>query len=196
MRYKISITFIAAVLLFFVVGLVKQLAQSKQNFNRLEESFAVSNQQVLSYKTLNGKQAAKIQVLQLRNSELQIIYPEILAEVRNLRIKPRLVNHYSETVIHHKKEVVTLLKDSLVFDTIVNQVFNYADEFYSVKGKLQKDSIYFDINSTDSLIQVVYRGKRKRPWLWVFSGRELEQAIYSKNPHSTIIYSKTISITK
>ncbi len=196
MRYKISITFIAAVLLFFVVGLVKQLAQSKQNFNRLEESFAVSNQQVVSYKTLNGKQAAKIQVLQLRNSELQIIYPEILAEVRNLRIKPRLVNHYSETVIHHKKEVVTLLKDSLVFDTIVNQVFNYADEFYSVKGKLQKDSIYFDINSTDSLIQVVYRGKRKRPWLWVFSGRELEQAIYSKNPHSTIIYSKTISITK
>ncbi len=196
MRYKIIVTFIATVLLFFVVGLVKQLAQSKQNFNRLEESFAVSNQQVLSYKTLNGKQAAKIQVLQLRNSELQIIYPEILAEVRNLRIKPRLVNHYSETVIHHKKEVVTLLKDSLVFDTIVNQVFNYADEFYSVKGKLQKDSIYFDINSTDSLIQVVYRGKRKRPWLWVFSGRELEQAIYSKNPHSTIIYSKTISITK
>jgi len=196
MRYKISITFIALCLLGFTIGLVDQLVQSKKGFARLQESFTASNSELIHFKTLNGKQAAKIQVLQLRNTELSAIYPEILNEVRNLNIKPRMVNHYSETVIHQQKEVVTQLKDSVVFDTLIERNFHYSDAYYLVQGKVQQDSIRFNINSTDSLVQVVYRGKRKRPWLWIFSNRELEQAIYSKNPNSTIIYSKTISIVK
>ena len=196
MRYKIIITFIAACFLAFSVGLIDQLIKSKKEFTRLQGSFAASNSELIHFKTLNGKQAAKIHVLQLRNTELVAIYPEILDEIRNLKINPRMVNHYSETVIHQQKEVVTQLRDSVVFDTLIERNFNYSDAYYSVQGKVQQDSIRFNINSTDSLVQVVYRGKRKRPWLWFFSGRELEQAIYSKNPNSTIIYSKTISILK
>ena len=196
MRYKIIITFIAACFLAFSIGLIDQLIKSKKEFTRLHGSFVASNSELIHFKTLNGKQAAKIQVLQLRNTELAAIYPEILDEIRNLKIKTRMVNHYSETVIHQQKEVVTQLKDSVVFDTLIERNFHYSDAYYSVQGKVQQDSIRFNINSTDSLVQVVYRGKRRRPWLWFFSGRELEQAIYSKNPNSTIIYSKTISILK
>jgi hypothetical protein len=196
MRYKVTITFIAVCLLFLTVGLIEQLSVSTKNYTRLEESYSASQNKLINFRTLNGKQASKIKVLQLRNSELEAIYPKILNEVRNLNIKPRMVNNYTETVIHHQKEVVTNLKDSIVFDTLLERKFDYSDTYYSVEGKIQNDSIHFNINSTDSLIQVVYHGKRKHPWLWIFSSRELEQAIYSKNPNSTIIYSKTISIVK
>ena len=113
-----------------------------------------------------------------------------------MKIKPSRINHYSETVIRQEKEVVKQLRDSLIFDTISVKVFDYSDAFYQVNGMIREDSIRIQIQSIDSIIQVVYKGKRLRPWLWVLSKRQLEQVMQSKNPNSQIIYSKQIQIIK
>lgn len=164
--------------------------------NRLEDSWASANQQIKYYKAKNGELVAKTDVLQLKFSELKNIYPEIISEIRNLGINPRLVNSYSETVIHEQKDIVTTLSDSMIYDTIPVRVFNYKDEFYTVCGLAIGDTQKVHIESRDSLIQVVYKGERYKPWLWVFSRRKLEQVVGCKNPNSTIEFSKFIRIEK
>jgi hypothetical protein len=46
----------------------------------------------------------------------------------------------------------------------------------------------------DTLVQVVFRGKRIHPWLWIFSRRQLMQRIQLKNPQAQIHYSEIIQI--
>lgn len=188
-------------LLFFFVCFVgfeyaKMYYKEKRERERITESFKASEQRLTYYRTRNGQLAATGQALQLRYNEIQQIFPKVLDEIRNLDIKPKHVTEYSETVVKQEKEIVTKLRDSLIRDTIHARIFNYQDSFYTVKGIAVGDSQKVNISSLDSLIQVVYKGKRIHPWLWIFSRRKLEQVITAKNPNSTILYNKTIQIIK
>jgi DNA repair ATPase RecN len=176
--------------------IAKQWIQSKQNYNRVNRSFANSKKDVVYYKTQSGKLAAKVDVLEFRNQEIEHIYPEILDELKNLKIKKHAAKQYSETILSNQIHLSAALEDSISNDTLKLQQFEYQDAFYQVSGQIQRDSIQLQINSCDSIIQVVYKGKRKRPWLWFFSKRQLEQVIYSKNPKSEIQYSRVIEIVK
>jgi hypothetical protein len=196
MKTKITLLSICLLLLAGNALLFRSLKKSKKDTNRLEKSFEISQKDVVYYKDLNGKLTAKGEVLELKHSELSKIFPQILTEIENLKIKKRRVSQYSETIIHQDKEIITELRDSIIYDTIKVKVFDYQDAYYNVNGNIQNDSVRMDIHSSDSLIQVVYKGERLYPKRWIFSPRQLEQVIQSKNPSSTIIYSKTIQISK
>lgn len=188
-------------LLFFFICFVgfeyaKMYYKEKRERERVTESFKASEQKLTYYRTQNGLLAAKNQTLQLRYNEVELIFPKVLNEIRNLDIKPRHVTQYSETVVKQEKEIVTKLRDSLICDTIHARVFSYRNSFYTVKGIAVGDSQKVHITSLDSLVQVVYKGKRIHPWMWFLSRRRLEQVIVSKNPNSTILYNKTIQIVK
>ena len=180
------------VAILFVGKYLKEQAERQ----RMENNLAASNKQIEYYRTENGLLAAKTDALQLHYNEVKQLYPEIMAELKNLKIPASRVENYSETVIHQDKEIVTKLRDSLLYDTIPVRVFNYQDQFYKVSGLAIADTQKVHIESTDSLIQVVYRGERYKPWLWIFSRRKLQQSIVSKNPNSKIIYSRQIKIEK
>ncbi len=174
----------------------KMYFAEKKDRQRLEHSFAAAGQKLVYYKANNGQLAAKNDVLQLKYSELKDIYPEIISELKNLKINPRKVEHYSETVIQQNKDIVTMLKDSLIYDTVQARIFNYHDEFYTIKGIAVGDTQKVHIESRDSLIQVVFKGERYKPWLWIFSKRKLQQAVSCKNPDSRIKYSNVIVLIK
>lgn len=187
--------------LFFFICFVgfeyaKMYYKEKRERERITESFQASGQTLNYYRTQNGKLAAQNQALQLRYNEVQQIFPKVLDEIRNLNIKPKHVTQYSETVVKQEKEILTKLRDSLICDTIHARVFTYQDSFYTVKGIAVGDSQKVHISSLDSLVQVVYKGDRLHPWLWVFSRRKMEQVITSKNPNSKILYNRTIQIIK
>ena len=196
MRFKIIMSLLLIISIMVSIWLAKELVQTKHNYNRINQSFADSKKELINFKAVNGKLATKVDVLQFRNTEIENIYPKILEELKNLRIKNRMATQFSETIMEHELAISTSLKDSIIEDSIKVQNFDYKDEYYEVKGQIINDSIHLNINSCDSIIQVVYKGKRKRPWLWIFSKRQLEQVIYSKNPNSKISYSRIIQITK
>lgn len=191
---------LAATIFLFVCfvgfGFARLYFRELKDRKRITESFKASTDSLTYYRTRSGKLAAKNQALQLKYNEVKEIYPQVMEEIRNLNIRPKLVNQYSETVIKQEKEFVTHLKDSIIHDTLVVKVFKYQDDFYSVNGIATGDSQKISISSTDSLVQVVYKGERVHPWLWVFSRRKIEQAITSKNPNNIILYNKTIQIVK
>lgn len=191
-----TMTVLLTVSIIVSIFLGKELYKANDNYKRIKKSFAVSFQDLQYSKLENGKLVAKIDVLQLKHTELRKIYPEILNEIRNLDIKSKRVEYFSETIIKHEHNIVSKLKDSLLLDSNHIQYFDYVDDYYKVKGEIKHDSVKMNIASTDSLIQLVYRGKRIKPWLWIFSPRPLEQVIYSKNPNSKISYQKTIKLSK
>jgi len=196
MKGKALSGFIFFFICFIGFEYAKMYYKEKRERERITESFQASQQTLTYYRTQNGQLAAKNQALQLRYNEVQQIFPKVLDEIRNLNIKPKYVTQYSETVVKQEKEIVTKLRDSLICDTVHAKVFNYQDSFYTVKGIAIGDSQKVHISSLDSLVQVVYKGNRMRPWLWVFSRRKMEQVITSKNPNSKILYNRTIQIVK
>lgn len=187
---------IAAVWAVVAIVFASQYFKRAADYNRMRENMESDHVQLVYYKTLNGQLAAKTDALQLRYQEVKAIYPEIMAELKNLKIPAARVENYSETIIHHDKQIITPLRDSTIYDTVPVKVFNYQDEFYKVSGIATADIQQVYIESTDSLIQVVYRGERYKPWLWIFSKRKLQQTILSKNPNSKVIYSKQIEILR
>lgn len=187
---------IAAIWGVIAIVFVRKFFSERAERERMQNNLAASQRQIAYYQTEKGQIAARTDALTLHYHELRQLYPEIIAEIKNLKVQAKHVENYSETVIHHEKEIVTKLRDSLLFDTVPVKVFNYADEFYNVTGIATADTQRVHIESTDSLIQVVYRGERHKPWLWIFSRRKLQQSILSKNPNSKIIYSRTIKIEK
>ena len=195
---KINLTWLLVTLLFAISAwlLLNKYRQERNDRIRLERSFTAANSKIEYYRAKNNALVAKNEVLQLKYREIKDIYPDIIAEIKNLKINPRHTETYSETVIHQNKEITTLLRDSSIFDTIPVRVFNYKDEFYTVSGMAIGDTQKVHIESQDSLIQVVYRGKRYKPWLWIFSRRKLEQVVSCKNPNSKIEYTRFIEIVK
>lgn len=189
--FLISIGFALCSLYLFT-----QLLDAKNNNKRLEDSFATANRNVNYYQGVNGQMAVRINTMELKNHELNLIFPQILKEIENLKIKSKRVNTFSETVIHQDKEIIRELRDSLIYDTIKVKAFDYQDDYYKVSGNITPDSIRMNIHSSDSLIQVVYRGQRRNPKRWIFSRRQLEQVVSCKNPNSSIQYTRFIQIEK
>lgn len=196
MKTKLLFIAIIGLLSIMAYGFGKAYFNVKKDNNRLKNTLIASNEQISYYETENGNLAARNSILQLNYNELKNTFPEILSEIKNLKIKLRSVSSYSQTAIEQEKVITTILRDSMILDTIPARTFYYKDDFYTVKGLAINDTQKVEINSRDSIIQVVYKGKRYKPLLWILSKRKLEQVISCKNPNSKITYSKYIEFEK
>ena len=168
---------------------------------RLETARMTSNLQTLMasldfVRTQNGKLAAQTNVLLLRTNELKQMFPVQAKSITDLGVKISRATQVSSTVIESEKNVVTLLRDSVIHDTIRVKVFTYADQWYRVAGISDNISQRLQIQTTDTLTQVVFKGEREKPWLWIFSPRKLQQRVSVSNPNATIKYSSVIQIQK
>jgi hypothetical protein len=76
------------------------------------------------------------------------------------------------------------------FDTTNTKVFDTAQ---TIKN-MDEVATYVEIFAYYK--EVVYKGERIHPWIWFFSRRKLEQMITAKNPNSTILYNRTIQLSK
>ena len=148
---------------------------------------------------MDGRMMLQTGELQMRMEELTRLMPELQEQLRGMRIALKRVEEVQATTVRMNREVVTVLRDSV--DTATRQeerlrVFDYRDNYLRVKGVARGDSQWMKVSVRDTLLQVVYRGKRTRPWLWIFSPRELTQTVRLANPDAEIGYSRRIKINK
>jgi len=144
----------------------------------------------------NGAIAGQSEVLTLRIQELKTLFPLQFKAILEAGVKPERAQQVSTTIIETQKQIVTTIRDSLIHDTIRVKVFSYSDPWYTIQGQALGDTQRVQIHSRDSLIQVVFKGERTKPWLWIFSPRRIQQRMFSSNPNSIIKYSQTINIQK
>jgi len=176
----------------------KMLYTQMGNIKSLRTSFAFSQDSILTYKALNGKLVNTIGVQQLSVSEIKKIYPDLKAQIDNLKLSISRVNTVQTIGMETEKRIITTLRDSVVMrgDTMKHvSTFVYNDPYYSLNAYLTRDTLHAKINSRDTLVNVIYK-KRTKPWLWIFSPTELTQVIENKNPDNKITYNQTIVVKR
>jgi hypothetical protein len=154
------------------------------------------NASIKYVRTQNGRLAAQTDVLLLRTGELKKLFPAQAKSVIDMGVKLNRATQVSSTVIETQKNIITLLRDSIIHDTVRVKVFSYTDQWYKVSGISDNNTQRLQIHTTDTLTQVVFKGERIKPWLWIFSPRKLQQRVSVSNPNATIKYSSIIQIQK
>jgi len=186
--------------LLVVLGAILLLWKSNQRLHadnkRLNSNIKTLGAELSMVKTKSGQMAAQSDLLVLQTKELKKLFPKEVKQIENLGVKVNKTTQYSTTVVETKTNLLTTLRDSLIFDTVQVRVFDYQDQWYQIKGVIEKDTQRLVIKSMDTLTQVLFYGERQKPWLWVFSPRKLQQRVSVTNPNATIKYSQTIQIQK
>ncbi len=186
--------------LLVVLGAILLLWKSNQRLHadnkRLSSNIKTLGAELSMVKTKSGQLAAQSDLLVLQARELKKLFPKEVKQIENLGVKVNKTTQYSTTVVETKTNVLTTLRDSLILDTIQVRVFDYQDQWYKIRGVIEKDTQRLVIKSMDTLTQVLFYGERQKPWLWVFSPRKIQQRVSVSNPNATIKYSQTIQIQK
>jgi hypothetical protein len=186
--------------LLVVLGAILLLWKSNQRLHadnkRLSSNLKTLGAELSMVKTKSGQLAAQSDLLVLQTKELKKLFPKEVKQIENLGVKVNKTTQYSTTIVETKTNVLTTLRDSLILDTVQVRVFDYQDQWYQIKGVIEKDTQRLVIKSMDTLTQVLFYGERQKPWLWVFSPRKLQQRVSVTNPNATIKYSQTIQIQK
>lgn len=183
-----------------------------------------SNQQLMQQSQeqillTNGRIAAQTGVLQLKQQELVRLFPDLNKELKLLGVKPRSAQTVATVSFRAQRQIVATLRDSIlpvlkdtayigfiqssagshygetIADSLRFRVFRYQDNYYDVSGYSFMDKQVLHISTRDTMTQVIYR-RRKHPWLWIFSRKELMQRVYFKNPDAHIYYSRTIQLQR
>jgi hypothetical protein len=186
--------------LLVVLGAILLLWKSNLRLHadnkRLSSNIKTLGAELSMVKTKSGQLAAQSDLLVLQTRELKKLFPKEVKQIENLGVKVNKTTQYSTTVVETKTNILTTLRDSLIFDTVQVRVFDYQDQWYQIKGVIEKDTQRLVIKSMDTLTQVLFYGERQKPWLWFFSPRKLQQRVSVSNPNATIKYNQTIQIQK
>lgn len=150
---------------------------------------------------IDGRLMLQTGEMQLQLATVTRMMPELKEQLHAMRIDLKRVEEVQATTMRTEREVTTRIRDSVVYDTVRQQpervrVFDYRDDYLRVKGVARGDSQWMQVSVRDTLLQVVHRGRRTKPWLWIFSPRELVQTVRLSNPHAEIGYSRRIEISK
>ena len=157
-------------------------------------------QSVNYYKTEAEKSAASVQILRLRCGEFEELRAADAEKIRQMGLKIRRLESAANSVTQTKLEVVVPIRDTVVIrDTVKTidtlRLFRWQDNWVTIDGVIDSDSVACILRSVDTLHQVVYRVPR-RFWFIKFGTKALRQHIVSSNPHSEIVYTEYVKIEK
>lgn len=157
-------------------------------------------QSVNYYKTEAEKSAASVQILRLRCGEFEELRAADAEKIRQMGLKIRRLESAANSVTQTKLEVVVPIRDTVVIrDTVKTidtlRLFRWQDNWVTIDGIIDSDSVACTLRSVDTLHQVVYRVPR-RFWFIKFGTKALRQHIVSSNPHSEIVYTEYVKIEK
>lgn len=197
MKTKITLIGIICALVIFIVIMFKQnniISQDRDLYKRNMNSALI---ECVEWKTKDSLSAAKNATLNLKISELERYRIDDINQINQLKKKNEELNNLIKNSSKTEIKIITQLKDTVIYkDTI--KYFNWNDNWTSVKGLIQKDTVDLNISNSDSLIiSVATKYKRFLGFLWK-TKKIKDQNVYvvSKNPHTTITNIEYYGISK
>lgn len=181
-----------------IVGLRSSLHKTREERDRYRANQTALLSDVEHYKTESGKNAASVQKLTLTYNELKKNYDDVVATAKEFNIKVKRMQSVSTTATETRVNVVTQVRDSIIFRDSITQsikIFRWNDPWVSIFGELNKDSVGIDVQSRDTIVQIVHRIPHKF-WFIKWGTKAIRQEIVSKNPHTNIVYTDYIELKK
>lgn len=156
-------------------------------------------EEVAFYQTEAGKSAASVQTLELKSAELERYNQDLTKTISDLNIKLKRVEAAATTATKTSIEIRTVVKDSIVYvDSSFMKLpaIKWTDPWVNVDGVILPDStVDLNIQSVDTLYQVIHRVPKKF-WFIKYGTKAIRQEIVSSNPHTKIVYSEYIELSK
>ena len=197
MKTKITLIGIICALVVFILIMFKQnniISQDRDLYKRNMNSALI---ECVEWKTKDSLSAAKNATLNLKISELERYRINDINQINQLKKKNEELNNLIKNSSKTEIKVITQLKDTVIYKDTV-KYFNWNDNWTSVKGLIQKDTVDLNISNSDSLIiSVATKYKRFLGFLWK-TKKIKDQNVYvvSKNPHTTITNIEYYGISK
>lgn len=197
MKTKITLIGIICALVIFIVIMFKQnniISQDRDLYKRNMNSALI---ECVEWKTKDSLSAAKNATLNLKISELERYRINDINQINQLKKKNEELNNLIKNSSKTEIKIITQLKDTVIYKDTV-KYFNWNDNWTSVKGLIQKDTVDLNVSNSDSLvISVATKYKRFLGFLWK-TKKIKDQNVYvvSKNPHTTITNIEYYGISK
>lgn len=170
---------------------------------RKENKTYKSNQQALLekvdyYQTEAGKSAASVQKLELSYSELEDNYQSVCDAADELNVRLKRIQATSQTATRTEVKIQTVVRDSIIYNTgnlDTVKSLKWRDAWVNISGVLNKDSLNLDVQSNDTIIQIIHRVPKKF-WFIKYGTKAIRQEMMVTNPHTTIVYTDYIELKK
>lgn len=190
---------VLAVGLFFTGKQAKQLQRERV---RLESNQTSLLQEQSNYRLRDSLNALSIRGLSLQVSEFKEYFGELNALVKDMGIRVRRVEKVSQNAIESRYDIEAPVVDTIIrvkeADTTsvkLAQRITHRTPHINLEGVVLDSKFYGKITTYDTLTQIVHRVPR-RFLFFRFGTKEIRQEIVSSNPHSKIVYSKSIELRK
>lgn len=197
MKTKITLIGIICALVIFIIIMFKQNSIISQDRDLYKRNMNSALMECVEWKTKDSLSAAKNATLNLKISELERYRIDDINQINQLKKKNEELNNLIKNSSKTEIKIITQLKDTVIYKDTV-KYFNWNDNWTSVKGLIQKDTVDLNISNSDSLvISVATKYKRFLGFLWK-TKKIKDQNVYvvSKNPHTTITNIEYYGISK
>ena len=197
MKTKITLIGIICALIIFIIIMFKQNSIISQDRDLYKRNMNSALMECVEWKTKDSLSAAKNATLNLKISELERYRIDDINQINQLKKKNEELNNLIKNSSKTEIKIITQLKDTVIYKDTV-KYFNWNDNWTSVRGLIQKDTVDLNISNSDSLvISVATKYKRFLGFLWK-TKKIKDQNVYvvSKNPHTTITNIEYYGISK
>ena len=163
----------------------KDILATRNELRRAQNNVKVLEGDVSHYKTLSGKNASSVEALQYTIAEFKRYRAMDAATIEDLNIKLKRAQYLINIGTETKVEYVTVLKDSIIRDTVV-QCFDYSDAWVDSWGCV-KDNVLDGGVSVRDTVSVVGEPTYRRVWLFFKKVNGAKISVVNKNPYSSIV---------
>jgi hypothetical protein len=181
-----------------LVTSVKSCRSIQQEKDRIGANQRALLEKVTLYRTKDSLSAASVEKLTLTKKELEQYNGELAQTIKDLGIKIKRLESASSTTIKTEVDITTPIVEDIIIEDlkpIPVQRFNWSDSWVAVSGIIRDKQVNCNVQSIDTLIQVVHRVPKKF-WFIKWGTKAIRQEIMSKNPHTQIIYTEYIELKK
>ena len=186
-----------AILLFAVWFYREQWQQERAGRIRLAANQAVLLSDLQTYRISDSLNAARVDVLTMTVGEFRKGFSDMQGILKEMNVKIKRLETVAITGTETSYYITAPVRDSLVFvpvpDTL--KTLKYSDNWLTLDGYIKAREFIGKIESRDTLVQVVHRVPR-RFLFFRYGTKGIRQEVVSKNPHTTINYSRYIKLQK
>lgn len=193
--------YLISALIFALIALgisVKSCQGIQLEKNRLSDNQRSLFSEIEFYRTKDSLSVASVEKLTLTKKELEQYNGELTQTIKDLGIRIKRLESASSTTIKTEVAITApIVEDVIIEDLkpIPVQRFDWSDNWVSISGIIKDEQVSCNVQSIDTLIQVVHRIPKKF-WFIKWGTKAIRQEIMSKNPHSQIVYTEYIELKK
>lgn len=157
-----------------------------------------SNNNALMEDVVIYQDAASVQMLELKKSELEKNYQDVCQRAKDLGLQVKRLQAASKTETQTEIPIQTVIKDSIIYrNGVLDSLkrIEWRDPWVSIEGTLKKDSLDLSVSSVDTIYQFIHRVPHKF-WFIKWGCKAIRQEITTSNPHTKITYTEYIELKK